>query len=82
MLPKFDMEKHLSLHRLCAGWSTKGTLRQDITCFLTAQELEEVGLQFQLLANSPVFGTCVGTFDECQMRIKTPPGPHDLDYVD
>ncbi|XP_070835621.1 uncharacterized protein [Chaetodon trifascialis] len=55
-------------------------LRQDVIRFPTAQELEDIGHSFQVLAHSPVFASCVGAIDGCHVRIKTPPGPDGQDY--
>ncbi len=56
-------------------------LRQQVIQFPDAQDLDEVVLGFENLANSPIFSKCVGAIDGCHVRIKPPAGPTGQDYI-
>ncbi len=56
-------------------------LRQEVVKLPTAGALDEVGQQFTLLANSPVFTKCVGAIDGCHVCIKTHSVSGSQDYL-
>lgn len=71
-----------SVCRLVHSGTTKiAALCQQVIQLPEAQDLNEVGLGFENLANSSIFSKCVGAIDGCHVRIKTPAGPNGQDYI-